>query len=148
MLEEDYDLLGYTVLQMNSKDGSLVYGTYYLQFFEGPIFVEELDPNKSINSVVKLTLRPAHIDLNQEERFNPQRNQNLKYVYCSLFSLVKHDYQSYVVQRDDENELDVQNIKTPQDVGTQHRINKGGDRNEEPFNFAEFAKALGSKGKF
>jgi len=79
MLEEDYELIGYTILMLNSKDGSMVFGTYYLEFFEGPIFIEELDPEKSINSVVKLTLSPAHHNLQRDDRFDPHKKQNKKY---------------------------------------------------------------------
>ena len=49
MIEEEYDLVGYTVLQINNPDGTIRYGTYQLDLYEGPVFVEELDAIKKIN---------------------------------------------------------------------------------------------------
>jgi len=47
----------------------------------------------------------------------------------------------------DEQDLPSQNIKTPETVNTQHRINKD-PKNKKDIEFAEFAQALGSQGKF
>ena len=55
--------MGYTVLKLNDKTGKILYGTYYLEFFEGPVYVDELDPDKKLNWVVKLTISPNHIEL-------------------------------------------------------------------------------------
>lgn len=140
MLEEDYELLGYTVLQMNLKDGSLAYGTYYLQFFEGPIFIEELDPDKKMNSAVKITIKPINFKAPQGDHFS-QRPNNLK--------AVRDNYDSYVVERkNDEVDLPSQNVKTPESVNTTHRINNNNLKKDKELNFAEFSKALGSEGKF
>ena len=91
MLEEDYELKGYTVLQLNTKEGSLVYGTFHLEFFEGPIFIEELDPEKRLGTVVKITLYPVEYKLPYDE-VHHDKDQNYK--------LIKEDYDSYVVERE------------------------------------------------
>ncbi len=59
LIEDEYDLIGYTSVQINNDDGTLKYGTYILELFQGPIIVEELnesrrDPSKQ----VKFSLRP------------------------------------------------------------------------------------------
>ena len=46
LIEEEYDLIGYTVLQINNPDGTLRYGSFVLDCYDGPIFIEELDAQK------------------------------------------------------------------------------------------------------
>lgn len=46
LIEDEYDLVGYTVLQLNNPDGTIRYGTYVLDFYDAPIFIEELDALK------------------------------------------------------------------------------------------------------
>ena len=132
MLEDDYELKGYSVLQMNLKDGSLAVGTYYLQFFEGPIFVEELDPEKKINAAVKISISPIEFQASGENL--PRRNNH---------KLAKQDYDSYIVERrDEERDLPSQQLKTPETVNTKHRFNNGNKNSLNNANFAEFSRAL------
>lgn len=138
MLEEDYELLGYTVLQVNLKDGNIAYGTYYLEFFEGPIFIEELDPDKNLGTFVKITLSPPDFRLPDRHKYKTEKRPKYK--------LEKEDYDSYVVRHDTEEEEE-QSIKTPETVATQHRINKA-HKPKKLFNYAEFAQALGPEDKF
>ncbi len=46
LIEDEYDLIGYTVLKLNNPDGTIRYGTHLLDLYDGPIFIEELDPLK------------------------------------------------------------------------------------------------------
>jgi len=39
-------MIGYTVLMINNPDGTMRYGSYVLDFYDGPIFIEELDALK------------------------------------------------------------------------------------------------------
>lgn len=130
MLEEDYQLMGYTVLKVNDSNGKVQYGTYYLEFFEGPIYIEELDPDKKLNAVVKLTISPTHIDLPSDK-------------HLSDFKLVRNDYNSYVVDHGDNE------IEAPPTVPSRARINKPEKYEAKKlFNFAEFSRALDPEDKF
>ncbi len=42
LIEDEYDLIGYSSIQINNQDGTLRYGTYILELFKGPILVEDL----------------------------------------------------------------------------------------------------------
>lgn len=146
MLEEDYELRGYTVLQLNTKDGNLAYGTFHLEFFEGPIFIEELDPDKRLGTVVKITIYPV------EYKFPYDGVRNEK---GPDYKLIKEDFDSYVVERDDDENNRAsrggppsQSIKTPQTVTTQHRINKANEGDGKIKKFAEFSRALDPDDKF
>ena len=46
LIEDEYDLIGYATFKINNPDGTIRYGTNILDLYEGPIFVEELDPLK------------------------------------------------------------------------------------------------------
>lgn len=56
LIEEEYDLIGYTVLVINNPDGTIRYGSFILDFFDGPIYVEELDPLKRNEKSIKVTI--------------------------------------------------------------------------------------------
>lgn len=64
IIEDEYDLIGYTVFLLNNKDGSIRYGTFVLDLYDGPIFVEELDPLKKNDKRLRITIgRPGdHIN--------------------------------------------------------------------------------------
>jgi len=60
LIEQEYDLVGYTSLQVNNPDGTIRYGTYVLDCYDGPIYVEDLDNLKRKNVQCKFTLgRPG-----------------------------------------------------------------------------------------
>ena len=56
LIEDEYDLVGYTVFQINNKDGTLRYGNYVLDLYDGPIFIEELDVFNRTEYQIKLSL--------------------------------------------------------------------------------------------
>lgn len=41
LVEDEYDLVGYGVIPLNDEFGKFVFGTFTVQLFHGPIFVEE-----------------------------------------------------------------------------------------------------------
>jgi hypothetical protein len=42
MLENEYDLLGYTSLRLHDDDGKILYGRYKLPLYDGEPFIEDL----------------------------------------------------------------------------------------------------------
>ena len=59
LIEDEYDLIGYSSIQINNQDGTLRYGTYILELFKGPILVEDLQEDKRDPSkLLKIQLRP------------------------------------------------------------------------------------------
>ena len=59
LIEDEYDLVGYTSIQINKEDGTIRYGTYILNMYQGPIFVEELLEEKRVSDLlIKVTLDP------------------------------------------------------------------------------------------
>jgi hypothetical protein len=59
LIEDEYDLIGYSSIQINNQDGTLRYGTYILDLFKGPILVEDLQEDKrDPNKLLKIQLRP------------------------------------------------------------------------------------------
>ena len=118
--------MGYTVLKLNDKTGKILYGTYYLEFFEGPVYVDELDPDKKLNWVVKLTISPNHIELPTDINLEDHR-------------LVRNDdYKSFSVK----DAMNKPGMETP--------------RNNYPvppkpkklFDYADFSKVLDPDDKF
>mmetsp|Transcript_12126 Transcript_12126/g.11975 ORF Transcript_12126/g.11975 Transcript_12126/m.11975 type:complete len:147 (-) Transcript_12126:2098-2538(-) len=62
LIEDEYDLVGYTIFQLNNPDGTMRYGTYVLDLYDGPIFVEELDALKRVDKQMKITIgRPGDV---------------------------------------------------------------------------------------
>lgn len=49
LIQDEYDLIGYGVIQLNNPDGTVRYGTYTLDLYQAPIYVEELDEAKRTN---------------------------------------------------------------------------------------------------
>ena len=56
LIEDEYDLIGYTVLQINNPDGTIRYGSYIMDFYEAPIYIEELDALKRTEKNCKITI--------------------------------------------------------------------------------------------
>lgn len=56
MLDREYTTIGYTSVWVNNLDDTIGYGTYNLDLYAPPIYVEELDPGKILPVKVKLTL--------------------------------------------------------------------------------------------
>lgn len=56
LIEDEYDMIGYTVLQINNPDGTIRHGSYILSFYDGPIYVEELDALKRNEKTCKITI--------------------------------------------------------------------------------------------
>lgn len=50
IIEEEFDLVGYTSFKLNKPNGKIKYGSYVLDLYEGPIFVQELDNYKRLDS--------------------------------------------------------------------------------------------------
>lgn len=48
---------------MNNPDGTIRYGTYTLDLYDGPIFVEELDETKRNRSKLKVTIGRPGVDI-------------------------------------------------------------------------------------
>jgi hypothetical protein len=56
LIEKEYDLIGYSVIQINNPDGSIRYGTYTIDLYEGPIIVEELEEADKIGYKIKVNI--------------------------------------------------------------------------------------------
>lgn len=56
VIEEEYDIVGYTILMLNNPDGTIRYGSYILDLYDGPIYVEELDALKRNECQMKITI--------------------------------------------------------------------------------------------
>lgn len=67
MLEHDYDLIGYSVMQVLDQGGNLRVGTYHLDLCEGPIYVEELDNGRKMGATVKISIGRSSSDMPQAE---------------------------------------------------------------------------------
>lgn len=60
ILEEEYELLGYSVLEVTAPSGEVRFGTFVLDMYAGPIYVEELDALKRTDMTIKVTIgRPG-----------------------------------------------------------------------------------------
>ena len=72
LIEDEYDLVGYSVIQLNNPDGTVRYGTYTLDLYQPPVYVEELDDTKRTNFHCKVTIgRPGvEMDIVREKRHN------------------------------------------------------------------------------
>jgi len=46
LIEDEYDLIGYHSFKINNPDGTLRFGTYTLDLFREPIYLEEMDANR------------------------------------------------------------------------------------------------------
>ena len=59
-IEDEWDLIGYTVLVLNQPDGTIRYGSFILDLYDGPIFIEDLDVQKRNVTSMKVTIgRPG-----------------------------------------------------------------------------------------
>jgi len=56
LIEKEYDLIGYSVVQMNNVDGTIWYGTYTVDLYDGPIIVEELEDADNTGIKMKITI--------------------------------------------------------------------------------------------
>mgnify|MGYP000870192848 CR=1 FL=1 len=63
LIETEYDLIGYSVIQLNNPDGTIRYGTYTLDLYDGPIYVEELDETRRKRSKIKITIGRPGVDV-------------------------------------------------------------------------------------
>lgn len=62
LIQEEYNLIGYTVFQLNEQNGKIRFGTYVLPLYEGPIYLEELDAVKRTEYSIKVTIgRPGDV---------------------------------------------------------------------------------------
>jgi hypothetical protein len=64
LIEDEYELIGYSALKLNNPDGTIRYGSRVLNLYDGPIFVEEQDVMKMNDKQMKVTIgRPGdHIN--------------------------------------------------------------------------------------
>ena len=46
MLDKEYTMVGYTSVWVNNLDDTIGYGTFTLDLYAPPVYVEELDPSK------------------------------------------------------------------------------------------------------
>jgi hypothetical protein len=54
LIESEYDLIGYTVLDVSNTDGKFRFGYFNLSLYDGPIYVEELNPLKRNNVEIRV----------------------------------------------------------------------------------------------
>jgi hypothetical protein len=67
LIEDEYDLIGYTVFMLNNRDGTIRHGTYVLDLHDGPIFIEELDPLKKNDKRIRITIARPGDNINKTE---------------------------------------------------------------------------------
>ena len=63
LVEDEYDWIGYSVIQLNNPDGTIRYGTYTLDLYQPPIYVEELDELKRTPYIWKVTIGRPGIEM-------------------------------------------------------------------------------------
>ena len=63
LIEDEYDWIGYSVIQLNNPDGTIRYGTYTLDLYQPPIYVEELDELKRTPFIWKVTVGRPGIEM-------------------------------------------------------------------------------------
>lgn len=56
LLEEEYDLLGYTVYKLNDEKGRVNYGTHTAPLFDGPPYVEEIREQDKNGGMITFTI--------------------------------------------------------------------------------------------
>lgn len=57
LIEREYDLAGYGIVQLNDEFGKFIFGTFTVPLFEGPIYVEELLDKKKTIFTLKITVQ-------------------------------------------------------------------------------------------
>lgn len=56
LLEEEYDLLGYTVYRLNDEKGRVRYGTHTVPLFDGPPYVEDIREQDKNGGTITFTI--------------------------------------------------------------------------------------------
>jgi hypothetical protein len=56
LIEDEYETVCYSVLQVNNPDGTIRYGSYILDCYFPPVYVEELDALKRSDKQIKITI--------------------------------------------------------------------------------------------
>ena len=56
LFENEYDLVGYGVIRMNDDIGKFTFGTFTIPLHEGPVYVEEVRPEKKNGRILKVTI--------------------------------------------------------------------------------------------
>ena len=60
LIEAEYNLIGYSVIQLNNPDGTIRWGTYTVDIYKEPILVEELNEEFITGYKIKVTIgRPG-----------------------------------------------------------------------------------------
>lgn len=73
LIEDEYDCLGYSVIQINNPDGTIRYGTYTLDLYNPPIYVEELDETQRTTGICKVTIGRPGIEISAPKAQARQR---------------------------------------------------------------------------
>lgn len=56
LLESEYDLIGYSSMKIHDENAKIKYGTYSLDLYEGPIYVEEIDYSGKNGAKITFTI--------------------------------------------------------------------------------------------
>mmetsp|Transcript_23601 Transcript_23601/g.23281 ORF Transcript_23601/g.23281 Transcript_23601/m.23281 type:complete len:145 (+) Transcript_23601:1738-2172(+) len=56
LLEDEYDLLGYSVFKLHDDSGRVRYGKYQLDIYDGPIYVEDLRESDKNGGKITFTI--------------------------------------------------------------------------------------------
>jgi hypothetical protein len=57
LVESEYDLIGYGIIRLNDEFGKFLFGTFTVDLYDGPIYVEELLDNKRNGYKLKVTVQ-------------------------------------------------------------------------------------------
>ena len=57
LVEDEYDLGGYGIIQLNDEYGKFLFGTFTVTLYDGPIYVEEWLENKKNGFTLKITVQ-------------------------------------------------------------------------------------------
>lgn len=57
LIEDEYDLIGYGAIQLNDEYGKFIFGTFTVDLFDGPIYVEEYLDKKATDYKLKITVQ-------------------------------------------------------------------------------------------
>lgn len=56
LIEDEYDLVGYSCIKMNDDVGRFAFGQYTVPLYDGPVYVEECLPDKKNNRTIKVSI--------------------------------------------------------------------------------------------
>ena len=74
LLEEEYDMLGYGVVNLNQPDGRIKFGEYRLDLHEGPIYIEEVDSHPRNGRYIWVSIQPGGSHIQPKTPPQPSAN--------------------------------------------------------------------------